>query len=61
MTEFVALKPKIHSYLTDDDVAMIKRLKEQRSVLYKECSNLMTIKIVYLRLNHTKMTAKIYT
>ena len=53
MTEFVAHRPKIYSYLTDDDVAMIKKLKEQRTVLYKEYSNLMTIKIVYLGLNHT--------
>ena len=59
MTEFVAHRPKIYSYLTDDDVAMIKKLKEQRTVLYKEYSNLMPIKIVYLGLNHTNSTAKI--
>ena len=40
-------------------VAMIKKLKEQRTVLYKEYSDLMPIKIVYLGLNHTNSTAKI--
>ena len=46
MIEFVALRPKTYSYLTDD-CKEEKKQKEQRNVLQNEDLNLMMINIAY--------------
>ena len=49
MKEFVALRPKTYSYLTNDD-NNVKKAKEQTNVLQNEDLNIMIIKIVYSRM-----------
>ena len=49
ITEFVALRPKTYTYLTDDD-KNIKKAKGTKKIVTKEYLSLMIIEIVYLRM-----------
>ena len=49
ITEFVALRTKTYTYLTDDD-KNIKKAKGTKKFVTKEYLSLMIIEIVYLRM-----------
>ena len=50
ITEFVALRPKTFSYMTDEFIEMKKAKSTQKCVI-KKCLNLKIIKSVYLIMN----------
>ena len=47
MTEFVALRPKIYSYLVDDDDSEAKKARGTKKCVIKKYLNSMIIKTAY--------------